>query len=393
MKEAVLFHVDMDAFYASVEQCDNPSLRGKPVIVGGTSTRGVVSACSYEARTFGVHSAMPMFQARIRCPQGVFVQGRMKRYEEVSGAVMDILGSFAPEVQQISIDEAFLVMTGTEGIYGAPLEAGRRLKQLIRDELQLTISVGIGPSRFIAKMASDAGKPDGLFQVLPGEEQLFVNSLPLSKLWGVGPKTIESLRSMGCTAPAHLQRYSEAQLRELFSPSLGSYLYRAVRGIDPGILMGAPKSRSISNETTFEHDISDIEVIKGYVLELSHQVMFRTMQEHLVGCTPFVKYKLATMQSFTCQQTIREPVLNAHQLYDTATKLLLGRWDGSPPLRLVGVGLSSLTQEDTVQQSLFEDEQSQRQRDVEQAVLRLRERGNRLSKASSLARGFEKKQK
>ncbi len=394
MNPEVVFHVDMDAFYASVEQLDNPELLGKPVIVGGrVSNRGVVSACSYEARAFGIHSAMPMFQAVRLCPQGVFLPGRMHRYEEVSDSVMKILGEFAPSVQQISIDEAFLGMTGTHHIYGTPLEAGRLLKQRIRETLGLTISVGIGSSKFIAKMASDYRKPDGLYQVAPGNELQFIDSLPLGKIWGLGKKTRERLHSLGLHTASQLRELREESLRSTFGESMGHYLYQAARGIDPGILAVRQGAQSISNECTFSEDISSGELLCRYLLDLSHQVMFRCIDKQVTGYTVFIKIKLATFETTTAQATLPDPVLHAEQLYSHARELLLKRWDRSSPIRLLGVGLSSLvSSSSSCQKSLFQDQEADlKKQAVEQAVFKIKKRGNGIGKASGLMRGFDKK--
>jgi DNA polymerase-4 len=204
----VIFHVDLDAFYASVEQIDNPSLQGKAVIVGALpGHRGVVSSCSYEARRFGVRSAMPVSQAARRCPQGVFVPVRMKRYLEVSQAVMRILERFSPDFRQISIDEAFMDMSGTQRLYGAPLATGKTVKEKVRRQTGLTLSIGIAANRYLAKLASEHSKPDGLHFVQPGEEISFLDGLSLGNLWGVGEKTRERLLELNITSVQGLREY------------------------------------------------------------------------------------------------------------------------------------------------------------------------------------------
>ncbi len=396
MNPDLIFHVDMDAFYASVEQLDNPELKGKPVIVGGqVGERGVVSACSYEARKFGVHSAMPMFQALRLCPEGVFLSGRMKRYEEISRCVMEILAEFAPKVHQISIDEAFLHMTGTQRLYGDPMDAGAALKKIIRSQLGLTISVGIGPSKFIAKMASDFKKPDGLYQVHPGSEILFIDCLGLDKLWGVGKKTREMLRSLGLHSPKRIREMSQPSLQRIAGESLGAYLYNAVRGIDPGILEERQSAGSISNEQTFLEDITEGELLCRHLLRLCHQVMFRAMDEGVTGYRVFIKIKYSTFQSTTAQMTLDRPILHAEQLYSHARDLLIKRWDGHAAVRLLGAGIGSLApSQDAFQKSLFEDQELDlKKQSVEQAVYKLRKHGKGVGKASDLIRGFEKPSK
>jgi DNA polymerase-4 len=279
--QPVWFHVDMDAFYASVEQRDNPEFRGKPVIVGGLGNRGVVSACSYEARVFGVHSAMPMYQAKRLCPHAQFVRGRMERYSEVSRQVVALLQTFSPVVQQISIDEAFLDMTGTERLFGKPRQAAILLKNRVKNETGLVISVGIGPTRFIAKMASDFDKPDGLCRVSPGKEIAFVDAVGLRKLWGIGDSTLNALKKHSITTVAQLREYSVEHLQRLFGEAAGSYLHKVSHGIDPGIHTGVTKSRSISTEMTFPVDVTDIDILEQNLLGMSHEVMFRAIGNRL----------------------------------------------------------------------------------------------------------------
>ncbi|HRY80223.1 MAG TPA: DNA polymerase IV, partial [Spirochaetia bacterium] len=254
------FHVDMDAFYASVEQLDRPELAGMPVIVGAApGHRGVVSTCSYEARAFGVHSAMPISEAVRLCPGGIFLPVRMERYLELSRTVMDILGEFSPDLRQISVDEAFLDMTGTEGLWGAPREAATRLKEEVRNRTGLTVSVGAASNRYIAKIASGFRKPDGLTIVPPGGEEEFMSGLPIGKLWGAGEKTQERFRELGIRSVPQLRAIGKAGLSALFGNAGGAFLYAAACGQDPGIFRTEPGSRSMSTERTFGRDIADPE--------------------------------------------------------------------------------------------------------------------------------------
>ena len=233
-----IIHVDMDAFFASIEQLDDPSLKGKPLIIGHKGPRSVVSTCSYEARRFGVHSAMPMTTALRLCPQAVCVPGNMRRYSEKSKEVMSIIRDIAPEYIQASIDEAYLDMTGTNLIYSSPREAAILLKERVRKETGLTISVGAASSRFIAKLASDYKKPDGLTIVPEGLECDFVDTVGLKKLWGVGKATLDRLERYNIRTTQDLRQYSEERLGQLFGQAAGSYLYKVCRGQDPGIYSG-----------------------------------------------------------------------------------------------------------------------------------------------------------
>ena len=383
----VFFLVDLDAFFASVEIRDNPALAGKPVIVGALpGHRGVVSACSYEARKFGVHSAMPISQAYRRCPQGVYLVPRMERYSELSEKVMSILGEYTPHLQRISIDEAFLDMSGTERLLGPPLAVGRKIKERVRSELGLALSIGIAPNKYLAKLASEAGKPDGLLQVLPGGEMQFLDGLPLAKLWGVGEKTRLRLQELNITTIPELRRAPEDVLRSMMGEASGNYLYRVVRGEDPGIYSLAPKSRSVSNETTFETDQKGAEAIRRTILELAEQVMYRLMREGLKSNTAVLKLRFADFTTTHAQRTVRHWLTSSDELYRLCLELLGQRWNGSTPVRLVGVGTDNVVGgQEAVQQELFED-QSSRKRRVEEAVTRIREKmdGVKLTKASLL---------
>jgi DNA polymerase-4 len=383
----VFFLVDLDAFFASVEIRDNPALAGKPVIVGALpGHRGVVSACSYEARKFGVHSAMPISQAYRRCPQGVYLLPRMERYSELSEKVMSILGEYTPHLQRISIDEAFLDMSGTERLLGPPLAVGRKIKERVRSELGLALSIGIAPNKYLAKLASEAGKPDGLLQVLPGGEIRFLDGLPLAKLWGVGEKTRLRLQELNITTIPELRRVPEDVLRSMMGEASGNYLHRVVRGEDPGIYSLSPRSRSVSNETTFETDQKNAEAIRRTILELAEQVMYRLMREGLRSNTAVLKLRSADFTTTHAQRTVRHWLTSSDELYRLCLELLGQRWNGSTPIRLVGVGTDNVVGgQEAVQQELFED-QSSRKRRVEEAVTRIREKmdGVKLTKASLL---------
>ena len=386
------FHVDMDAFYASIEQIDNPELQGKAVIVGGTSVRGVVSACSYEARVYGVHSAMPIFQARKLCPEGSFLPVRMTRYLEMSRFIMEILREFSPTIQQISIDEGFLDMTGTELLLGSPEFAATRLKQKVHEKTGLTISIGIGSSKFIAKMASAHGKPNGLLRVLPGKEIAFLDSCTIREIWGIGKKAAASLADKGITSVKKLRSFDEDTLRKLFGTSAGTYYYNASRGIDPGIFSEAPKSRSISNETTLHTDESDSELIRQIVFDLSHQVYFRTLTEGIIGKTAYIKIKYADFSSVSSQKTYEQPFLSAEELFHSAWDLFSIRWN-KKPLRLLGVGIGSIVKRNSpMQTELFETVYSKKH-DLEKAIHSMKASGMHLIKASTLMHQIDKKEK
>lgn len=382
---SVIFHVDLDAFYASVEQIDNPSLQGKAVIVGALpGHRGVVSSCSYAARRFGVRSAMPVSQAARRCPKGVFVPVRMKRYLEVSQAVMRILELFSPDFQQISIDEAFIDMSGTQGLYGPPLAAGKTVKEKVRTETGLTLSIGIAANRYLAKLASEYSKPDGLHFVQPGEEISFLDRLSLGKLWGVGEKTRERLLELNITSVQGLREYPKDILCSMMGEASGRYLHKACRGEDPGIFSASPKSRSISSEMTFERDIKNADTLKRNILELSEQVMHRLLTASLRTNTVVLKLRYFDFATTTIQKTVKHWITSSDEIYTLALQLLDRRWNGSTPVRLVGVGTANVVAPgQAIQGELFEGD-FDKKRKVEETVTRLREkmRGVKLTKAS-----------
>jgi len=385
----VWFHVDLDAFFASVEQRDDPSLKGKPVIVGAApGHRGVVSTCSYEARKFGVHSAMPISQAWRRCPQGVYLPVRMDRYLEVSRQVMGILGGYSPKVQQISVDEAFLDLTGTERLFGRPRETGARLKAEVREKTGLNITVGIGPNRYLAKLATNAGKPDGLLEVTEATAESFLDGLALKDLWGIGAKTLERLTELNITDVVRLRGFALPMLSSLMGKGTAAFLHAIVRGGDPGIFSEEPKSRSLSNETTFETDRRDVKGIETVLLELSQQVMFRLREGGWKSRTVCLKLRTHDFVTTSAQKGLKHPVGTVEEMYATVKDLFHARWDGSTPIRLVGVGASGLEPIGSQgQMELFQDRDDRRKK-AEEAVLKIRRKMGDASvtKASLLKR-------
>jgi DNA polymerase IV len=385
----VIFHVDLDAFYASVEKRDNPSLEGKPVIVGAApGRRGVVSACSYEARAFGIHSAMPISQAYRRCPHGVYLPVRMERYMEVSRQVMEVLAGYTPRLQQISVDEAFLDMTGTQRLLGPPLEVGRGVKTRVRDSTGLAITVGIGANKYVAKLATNAAKPDGLLLVPEGGEEGFLDGLALKDLWGIGEKTLARLTELNITGVRQLRGFGQRELARLLGEGASSFLHAIVRGEDPGIFAEEPKGRSLSSEVTFETDRKDAAAIERTLLELCHQVVFRMMEEGWKSRTAALKLRTHDFTTVSAQKTLKHWVSSAEELHEVIKGLLAARWDGSTPVRLVGVSMSSLVAlESPDQLDLFSDQYSRRQK-VEETVLKIRKKlGDvTLTKASLLSK-------
>lgn len=366
----VFFHVDLDAFFAAVEQLDNPAYRGKPVIVGGEiGKRGVVSTCSYEARKFGVHSAMPMNKAVALCPDGIFLRGRMGRYHEKSREVMNIFDSFSPSVRQMSVDEAFLDMSGMERLFGSSEESARALKQKVQAETGLTVSVGAAPNRYIAKIASGLSKPDGLVVVNPGDEALFMSRLRLKDVWGIGEKSRARLEDAGLATVPSILACSEGLLQGLLGPAGGSFLFSVIRGIDTGIFIGESASHSISGEHTFEYDIGDIEAIETALLELSSDVMYRLLDEGLSGRTVHLKLRYSDFRTVSIQETGDKNINDTGDLYGRALALFLKKYDRSAPIRLLGVGIHNVMEGGRNDQlDLFDTGTAKRKRKVEEAI-------------------------
>ena len=384
--ENVFFCADMDAFYASVEQHDNPDYAGKPLIVGGIEGhRGVVSACSYEARRYGVHSAMPSSTAHKLCPNGIFVPVRMERYKEVSDHIMEIFTRYAPEVIQNSIDEAFLDLTGTDRLMGPPLEVAAKIKACVKEETGLTVSIGIGCNRYLAKLASDYRKPDGLYQVEKGKEIEFIDSIPLKKLWGIGKSTYTRLESSGITSAAQIRSLSDTVLEGMFGKGAAEFLKAISRGEDPGICSTEHKSRSISNEITFDQDVGDYAVLRETLLGLSHQILFRLLEKGWSSKTLALKLRLDNFSTSTIQMTQETAFTSAEEVFQASLVLLQKKWDRRRNIRLIGLGFQNADTASETQFQLF-DEIHEKQNKVEKAVLELNSRfqDNQVVKAALL---------
>lgn len=375
MRDPVFFHVDLDAFFAAVERLDNPDLEGKPIIVGATpGHRGVVATCSYEARAFGIHSAMPINEAFRRCPGAVFITPHMERYVEASRDVMAVFGQFTPEVMRVSIDEAFLGMTGTERLWGPPERSAMDLKQRVHDETGLTISVGVAANRYIAKIASGMSKPDGLTIVKPGDEDDFMAKVPLAKLWGAGGKTQERFRELGITSIVELRELGQQGVRSIFGKSGGDFLWKAAHGVDPGIYAREVEARSMSTETTFEHDVSDDETLEAVLLGMAGELMYRAYRENVRSRTVVLKLRTQDFVTTTKRMSSSSYLLGTDDLYPSALKLLRSsRKSGA--IRLIGLSLANLESGDApLQADLFDDGREKKTR-LERAVFEIQERG------------------
>ncbi|MBP6875204.1 MAG: DNA polymerase IV [Candidatus Eisenbacteria bacterium] len=339
--QRAIAHVDMDAFYASIEIRDDPSLAGKPVVVGAaTSERGVVSAASYEARKYGIHSAMPMAQAERRCPQLVRLPVDFVKYRGVSHQIMEVMRSFSPLVEPLSLDEAFLDLTGMERSLGPPPELGRRIKEAIREATRLTASVGIAPVKFVAKIASDFQKPDGLVIVRPGEVESFLRPLPLGRLWGVGPKTRAALEEIGLRTVGDLAACDVQLLSARFGQH-GEHLHELARGIDEREVVPDWDAKSYSHEETFARDVSDPDRLEEVLLDQAHRVARRLRRDGVTARTVQIKVRYHDFRTITRQLTLRSATADGGEIYEAALALFRRAWNRKA-LRLLGAGVSGV---------------------------------------------------
>ncbi len=352
MSMRTIIHADLDAFYASVEVLDDPSLRGKPVIVGGNpGERGVVSAASYEARRYGVQSAMPLRTAARRCPKGVFLPGRPDRYRELSEQVMRIFADFTPSVEPISLDEAFLDVTASRAVHGDGPTIARRIKQRVRDEVGLVVSVGVATNKLCAKIASDLRKPDALVVVPPGEEASFLAPLPIRRLWGVGPQAQAALSEYGVTTIGQLAAVPLGTLRRRFGRH-GDDLGARARGVDASDVepMHAPKS--IGHEHTFGRDTADVRQLEATMLDLAESVASRLRRHRLVARAVQLKLRYEGFETLTRQARLPDPTENADILYRSTLALLRRTLVAGRGVRLIGLTAISLS--DAQQLTLFD---------------------------------------
>lgn len=352
-----ILHVDMDAFYASVEQLDNPELRGKPLIVGGSpQSRGVVSAASYEVRPYGVRSAMPTSKALRLCPHAILIPPRMHRYAEVSDVIFEIFSRVTPLVQSVSLDEAFLDVTGCQRLHGDPVVIARRIRASIRKETGLTASVGVATCRFMAKIASDLDKPDGL-TVIPEEAMLDrLAGMPVSKIWGVGPVTNRRLARLGIETIGQLRQWPVESLQAELGQT-GLDLHRLANGQDDSEVLSDEEEKSVSHETTFATDILDIGELEVSLREQADKVSTRLRRAKLSGRIVFIKLRYQDFTTLTRRQTIGKPTHLSDTIFKTARDLLRDRTEaGRRPVRLIGVGVAGFAAGDGshVQTSLFD---------------------------------------
>ncbi len=378
-----IFHVDMDAFFVSVEELFDPSLKGKPVVVGGQrDDRGVVSAASYAARKFGVHSAMPLRTAAKLCPQAIFVNGHPERYREYSGRVHEVLGHFSPLVEMASVDEAYLDMTGTDRLHGPPLQSAHRLHAEMKSATQLNCSIGIGTSRLIAKVSSAKAKPNGVLWVLPGQEARFLAPLDVSDIPGVGEVMEKKLHAMGIQRVGDLAALEESDLEERFG-KWGLALAGKSRGEDAGGWFDAEvgehsEPKSISHEHTFNEDTGGIERLESTLMRLSEMVGRRLREGGYYARTIQLKLRYKDFTTITRAQSLEQPTQLDQEIFEQARRLFLRNWKKGAPVRLLGVQTSNfeagLSESDPAQLNLLEPALDERRRKILAAADHLRDK-------------------
>jgi len=367
-------HVDMDAFYASVEQLDCPELCGQPVIVGGSvEERGVVAAASYEARRFGVHSAMPMTEARRLCPRGVFLKSRMSRYVQVSHRIREIFHRYTPLVQPLSLDEAYLDVRGCERLFGDAEGIGRRIKAEIKAEIGLVASVGVAPNKFLAKLASEAKKPDGFTVVYPDRAMEFLRPLPVERLFGVGPAAVQKLHRWGLRTVAQLQDLSEKDVQARLG-DWGHSLWSLAHGEDTSPVIPDREAKSLSAETTFSRDISDANHLKTALYRLVEQVGRRLRQKGLVGRTVQLKVRWPSFKLMTRHRSLPCPTNLDEDIFTVAWQLAIENTVPGRSVRLLGVGLENLEVETQAMQSWLFAPLEEKRRVLAKTQDRLREK-------------------
>jgi DNA polymerase IV len=370
-----ILHVDMDAFFAAIEQRDFPALRGRPVLVGGgADQRGVVATASYEARPFGCRSAMPTAQALKLCPDAVLVRGRMEVYAAESRTIRAIFEHFTPEVEPLSIDEAFLDVTGSQRLFGSGVEIARRIKAAIVAETRLTASIGVAPNKFLAKLASDLDKPDGL-TVVPAEGvEGFLAPLPIRRLWGAGPRVQARFAELGVATFADAWPLSVERLEAAFGEH-GREFYRLLRGIDERPVEPDRDAKSISHEQTFARDVRDVDRLRLVLLEQTERVAQRLRAEGRLARTVTLKIRSGRFETLTRRSTLPQPTDRTDHFWATA-KTLFEAWRRERffPVRLIGMGVSGLRPRDGAQLDLFADETAVRQAKLDAVADEIRRR-------------------
>ena len=365
-----ILHIDMDAFYASIEQRDYPELKGKPVIIGGKVERGVVSTASYEARKYGVRSAMPISEAVRRCPDGIYIPPNIPKYQAVSEQIMDIFHRYTPDVEAISLDEAFVDVTGSQKLFGSAEQIGRAIKQNIYEELQLTASVGLAYNKFLAKLASDLDKPDGFYIVMPEDLQEKIWPLSIRRMMGVGHKTADMLERMGVKTIGQLAVMDSGLLEHIFGKA-GVQMHELANGIDARMVESVREAKSFGRETTFPTDISDQYTLETVLFTLTDDVCHSLRSHHVKGRTVSIKIRYPDFKSITRAITLEQYTSSFEPVYNAAKQLMEKHYTDGTPVRLIGVTVSNLKQETEIieQQDLFADQKMVKKVDALNKVL------------------------
>ncbi|VAW96913.1 DNA polymerase IV [hydrothermal vent metagenome] len=350
----MIIHIDMDAFFASVEIRENPELRNRPIVVGGAAaSRSVVSAASYQARRFGIYSAMPMAMAKRACPQLVIVPVNMPLYVEVSQQIHEIFSRYTPQIEPLSLDEAFLDVTASMRLFGSPIEIARKIKESIFVELNLVASVGVAPNKFLAKMASDENKPDGFLVIHEDKIQEFLDPMPVTRLWGVGKVTATRLERFGITKVTQLRQQSETFMRDQFG-NQGLHLMQLAKGHDNRRVKPEHKAKSISHETTFASDIYDDQVLKSVLLGLTEQVAYRLRAKNIEGRTVQLKLRNAEFHTITRSYTLDHDSNSTNEIWQVCVKLFTKvRQENKDSIRLIGMGVTGFKKNQARQHDLF----------------------------------------
>ena len=368
-----IMHVDMDAFFASIEQLDHPEYKGHPVIVGGLSSRGVVATCSYEARKFGVHSAMPISRAKKLCPDGIYVYPRMDRYKEVSHQIFSIMKEFTPHIEPLSIDEAFLEVSGMSTMYSGPKALGRAIKDRVFEETGLIISAGLAPNKFLAKLASDLDKPDGLVVIPYGREKEILAPLPIKRIWGVGPRTEKILKTGGFHLMRHIQALPDESSLIPLVGNQARRIWELANGIDDRPVETDRKIQSIGAEETYEEDLTDGSAIELEFRYFANRLSKRLRKRNLLGHTVSIKVRYDDFTTVSRQKRLDTPSDYEHVFFETAlllwNKLMQDKASKQPkgltfmdptgPIRLLGLTVSGLDEEIPMQDSLFDSPQNE----------------------------------
>ena len=363
-----ILHIDMDAFFASVEERDNPELHGKPVIVGGNATsRGVVAAANYIARTYGIHSAMPTKAALKLCPALIMLPPRIKHYAEISRQIHGILARFTPLIEPLSLDEAFLDVTGSLKLFGSAEGIGQSIQQSIKAELRLAASIGIAPNKFLAKIASDIDKPNGFVCIKPAEIQTFLDPLPIGRIWGVGKVTAKQFITANLHTLGDVRQLTKEDAIRILGKH-GEHFWELAQGIDDRPVVPEHRAKSISNETTFAADIRDRNILSTWLLDLTAQVMRRLRQQGFKGRTLQLRLRFDDFTTITRSQTMKQPTDITKLAWQTVEQLLDKHLPPGRAVRLIGMGIEGFENGSDKQPDLFAAPELEKQRDIDHVV-------------------------